>query len=438
MAQLNDTMVQGDLRVTGAIYGNKANLFNIDTNNFVHYNDTSVNSQTIATAVSNSGNMPRPSMYLVTSAPGFYSYTSLSSFSLYSPYTCQFDGIKSNSNGNPVWYHAEITGTTWTEDSTPLLYTSSTISSVDDLEPLLTAGRLFHFNSGTRSTAALTAIGKCPNDTPDNDYTFSGFGLCYAYNTTGILRYSSSYVIAYNYEPQGGYTPVYAPSNMKFWGTSYMVTSNYYASNSTCSLLFQTDTSAGSKTVNCTDKIYVNPSTNTLTIAGSNANVTLSSGGLRFTPDTSATKAVALIPTVGTDGDLTVRYYQTSAQSTGSITASKFNGVATNAEAYSTSFTGTNSIYSALLSRMPLSVSTTSTAYNFNTLTTTGVYLLVVAKTTSTNKPYDDLSGRCAMIILNSDGYVTQTVFENHVYYRYSNVNNPGTSSSDWNAWQTL
>ena len=409
----------------------------------------------------------------------------LCSCNLYTP-SCEFTSVVGDNSGNPIWRRYIYSGTTWTESTKSLLYTSSTISSVDDLEPLLTAGRLFHFKDGTRSTAELTAIGKCPNDTPDDDYTFNGFGLCYEFRTSGILRYSSSYIITYNYEPQGGYTPGYTIASMKFWGTSIASLSSTksdsvkvtyndtYTTATWVPYILDTSTDSSSNTygnIGYSNAFEFKPSTSTLIIGTGNGDRTEIGPGavevfdyvnstttkkIKITPNSirmepNASEGLTISQDSSTNTKLNFRYAtQGGAQpvtldvGTGSVTAATItattalNGTATAAKAYDDSFTGTNSIYSALSFKLQITVSATSTTYDFNTLTTTGIYLVVVAKSTSTNKPYSDLGGRCAILILNSDGYVTQTVFDNHVYYRECKNNNPGTSSSDWNAWQTL
>ena len=73
---------------------------------------------------------------------------------------------------------------------------------------------------------------------------------------------------------------------------------------------------------------------------------------------------------------------------------------------------------------------TTSTVYNFNDFTETGIYALVV-DTDSTNKP-GTINGRYTLQVFNSNGYIVQTMYGERMYYRIR------TSSGSWGAWYRM
>lgn len=79
--------------------------------------------------------------------------------------------------------------------------------------------------------------------------------------------------------------------------------------------------------------------------------------------------------------------------------------------------------------------SSTQKAYDFNDFTESGIYPLYIygpnASTPSTNIP-GTISGRCTLQVMNSNGYIVQTVFDERMYYRVR------TTSLTWSAWKRM
>lgn len=79
--------------------------------------------------------------------------------------------------------------------------------------------------------------------------------------------------------------------------------------------------------------------------------------------------------------------------------------------------------------------SSTQKAYNFNDFTESGIYSLYIygpnASTPSTNIP-GTISGRCTLQVMNSNGYIVQTVYDERMYYRVR------TTRLSWSAWKMM
>lgn len=235
MAQLNDTMVQGDLRVTGTIYGTQANIPNIYTNDHILYGDSSGNSVILG----NRANSGMPAMYVYEQTTLFGTMTPMTQYSKVSSdnYKCMFDGIVSNNSGNPIWHHAEYSGTsTWTSASKTLLTATESISSTNDLEPLLTATRgVVKSSSAGAFPTAASGTSPSGNILGFNCVSWASLGsnqygiVFYGDTARAGLTYNNSYILGTNASFNGASDIGYDSTAHYFQGMSQSARKAKYA-----------------------------------------------------------------------------------------------------------------------------------------------------------------------------------------------------------------
>lgn len=209
MAQLNDTMVQGDLRVTGTVFGTTANIPDIYTNDKIAYGDATGQSLLIASRAYGGLTNMNVTEAEAISLNGFVTpltkYSKVSSDS----YKCEFDSIIGGNDGTtdyPMWHHVTYAGTnSWTSSLTRLLTTTSSISSTDDLEPLLTASRgVVKSNSAGAFPSAATGTSPSGNILGFNCASWASLGanqygiVFHGDGTSSGLTYNNSYILANN------------------------------------------------------------------------------------------------------------------------------------------------------------------------------------------------------------------------------------------------
>ena len=245
MANLNNTLVQGDLRVTGTIYGNVTDARVMATAvttggpyKLLATSSASPTSGVATTAVYDTGISVSPSTHTITaeifngnaSSATKVSVANQDSSTSGNPHTSYILGWDTSSQPSspiiPV-KNSRIYSTLYDSKST---LTCDHIRALEDgaaggkLEPYLTVHRGFAFSDDSPDNRKIESIGYYTSDTIDAKNTFTNFGLLFKY-PYGILRYRSSYVISHQYTPdystQPNYPqPDYNISDMKFWGTA--------------------------------------------------------------------------------------------------------------------------------------------------------------------------------------------------------------------------
>ena len=494
MAQLNDTMVQGDLRVTGTVFGTTANIPDIYTKDKIAYGDATGQSVSIASRVD--GGLPNMNVYEATTLYGVVTpltkYSKVSSDS----YKCEFDSIIGGNDGvtdYPMWHHVTYAGTNnWNSSLTRLLTTTSSISSTDDLEPLLTTARGVEKKDGV-------ANGKILGFYSTTETGSAGvYGIALG-NSDGCLRYNTSYIVVHDItvpsyiaahkDPQNPDITIPEYGGHRFAGTadwayhaSDATSANYASSAGSAStadavkcvssspnkwlsipyLPNDSPTTGSAYTLDYTSWFKYNPSSDTINIGANTSSGTrtqITNGSLElYNVSGNVTKRMKLEPTVirmesdanqaikisvdsTSPSQLNFEYANSSTTILADLNAKSLT--ATNVTASNDLYVGANSVSSLLAAKMPYIYNMTSTVYDFNgadtaktALTASGIYAINV-NSTSINKPTPGFSGRCTVFVVNSDDYITQTVFESHVYYRHSNRSSGGGIAS-WSDWVTL
>ena len=359
-------------------------------------------------------------------------------------------------------------------------------------EPLLTESRYFTWMDVTANnittSRVLHGIGKIGSDDTGDKTTFEGFGLLFNENKDKFLKYKSSYIIFNSTDWNEPYTDI-TISNIKFRGQAYeayqaisakpnsslATTLDSAAQTVTCTAVTNTNeyrsllymasaspTSGANASLAYTGWLTYNPYSDTLNIGANTSSGTrtqITPGSLElYNLSNNVTKRMKLEPTVirmesnatqaikisvdsTSPSQLNFEYTNSSTTILADLNAKTLT--ATSVTASSDLYIGANSVSSLLAAKMPYIYNMTSTVYDFNgadtattALTASGIYAINVGSS-SLNKPTSSFSGRCTVFVVNSDNYITQTVFESHVYYRHSNRSSNGGISS-WSDWVTL
>lgn len=310
MAQLNDTMVQGDLRVTGTVFGTTANIPDIYTNDKIAYGDATGQSVLIASRAD--GGLPNMNVYEATSLNGFVTpltkYSKVSSDS----YKCEFDSIIGGNDGTtdyPMWHNVTYAGTnSWTSNLTRLLTATSSISSTDDLEPLLTVSRGVVKSSST-GTFPTNATGTSPsgNILGFNCVSWASLGsnqygiVFHGDNARTGLTYNNSYILGTNASFPGVSDIGYDSTSHYFQGMSQSARKAKYADMAL---------SGGALDNTLNDKMNKDASNaDAPSVTGTGATATLLNN-LTSTSLGDITSDDVCIPTTYSDGTNTSKWYK--------------------------------------------------------------------------------------------------------------------------------